>query len=80
MQGGLAYHGTSNPIDCFFPDTVILVTFGTISDSILADWESLDFPSNRQKSTFELEVVTNRCHIQSLTNYIPSLSLQVTSL
>jgi len=55
MQGGLAYHGTSNPIDCFFPDTVILVTFGTISDSILADWESLDFPSNRQKSTFELK-------------------------
>lgn len=57
MYEGLAYHGTSNPIDCFFPDTVILVIFGTISDSILADWESLVFPSNRQKVSLNLRLL-----------------------
>lgn len=57
MYEGLAYHGTSNPIDCFFPDTVILVIFGTISDSVLADWESLVFPSNRQKVSLNLRLL-----------------------
>lgn len=33
-RGTESYPGTSNPIVCFFPDTVILATFGTISDSL----------------------------------------------
>lgn len=44
-EGLRTYPGTSNPIVCFFPDTVILATFGTISDSLRDDWESNDFPN-----------------------------------
>lgn len=42
---GKSYPGTSNPMVCFFPDTVIFATFGTISDSLWDDRDITDFPS-----------------------------------